>query len=150
MSVSRAVDTADRLHSVAIHILRRLRRVDSASGLSAPRLSALSVVVFAGPLTLGDLADAEQVRRPTMTRLVQALLRAGYVRRLRDARDGRVVRIAATARGERVMRDGRERRVRMLEALLRELPAADRAALKRALRALEGVFGGGSQPKRRG
>ncbi len=142
MPVKRAVDTADRLHSVAIHILRRLRRVDSASGLSAPRLSALSVVVFAGPLTLGALADAEQVRRPTMTRLVQALVRAGYVRRLRDVRDGRLVQIAATAKGVRVMRAGRARRVRMLRGLLRTQPPAEGAVVRRAVIALEGVFGG--------
>jgi hypothetical protein len=63
---------ADRLHSAAIHLLRRLRREDATSGLSAPRLSALSVIVFGGPLTLGELANAEQVRPPTMTRLVSA------------------------------------------------------------------------------
>jgi DNA-binding MarR family transcriptional regulator len=136
-----ALDVADRLHSVAIHVLRRLRRADAASGLSAPRLSALSVVVFGGPLTLSQLADAEQVRRPTMTRLVQALQRAGYVRRLADPGDGRVARIAATAKGVRVMHEGRERRVHLLAALLADLPAAERAALRRAVGALEGVFG---------
>ena len=56
---------ADRLHSAAIHLLRRLRREDATTGLSAPRLSALSVIVFGGPLTLGELANAEQVRPPT-------------------------------------------------------------------------------------
>ena len=142
MPERRAVETADRLHSVAIHMLRRLRRVDAASGMSAPRLSALSVVVFAGPLTIGALAEAEQVRRPTMTRLVHALQRAGYVRRGRDDRDGRVVRIAATAKGVRVMRAGRARRVRMLAGLLAQLPATDRAAVRRAVLALEGVFRG--------
>lgn len=134
-------DVADRLHSVAIHLLRRLRRVDGASGLSAPRLSALSVVVFAGPLTLSELAAAEQVRRPTMTRLVQGLQRAGYVRRLADAADGRIVRVAATPKGVRVMRAGRERRVRMLHDLLRDVPARERAVIRRAVDALERVFG---------
>ena len=143
MPERRAVETADRLHSVAIHMLRRLRRVDAASGMSAPRLSALSVVVFAGPLTVGALAEAEQVRRPTMTRLVHALQRAGYVRRGRDDRDGRVVRIAATAKGVRVMRAGRARRVRMLAGLLAQLPATDRAAVRRAVLALEAVFAHG-------
>jgi hypothetical protein len=71
--------TADRLHSAAIHLLRRLRREDAKSGLSAPRLSALSVLVFGGPLTLGELANAEQVRPPTMTRLVTALEADGRV-----------------------------------------------------------------------
>ncbi len=89
-------DVADRLHSAAIHLLRRLRREDDASGLSAPRLSALSVVVFGGPVTIGALAAAEQVRVPTMSRLVAALEADGLVRRKPDVDDGRVVRVAAT------------------------------------------------------
>src|SRR5215208_7560323 len=78
-------DLADRLHSAAIHLLRRLRREDDASGLAAPKLSALSVVVHAGPLTLGALAAAEQVRPPTMTRIVAALEAEGLVTREADA-----------------------------------------------------------------
>jgi DNA-binding MarR family transcriptional regulator len=146
MPVRRALEIADRLHSVAIHVLRRLRRVDTASGLSAPRLSALSVIVFGGPITLSDLATAEQVRRPTMTRLVQGLQRAGYVRRLADPVDGRVVRITATPRGRRVMRQGRRRRVKMLAELLAEVPPRERAALRQAIAVLEGVFGARHQP----
>src|SRR5512132_4206945 len=71
--------TADLLHSAATHLLRRPRREDAATALSAPRFSALSVIVFGGPLTLGELAGAEQVRPPTMTRLVSALEEAGLV-----------------------------------------------------------------------
>ena len=57
-------ELAGRIHSAAIHLLRRLRREDAGSGLNAPRLSALSVIVFAGEVTLGELAAAEQVRPP--------------------------------------------------------------------------------------
>ncbi|HJU65574.1 MAG TPA: MarR family transcriptional regulator, partial [Gemmatimonadaceae bacterium] len=81
---------ADRVHSAAIHLLRRLRKEDTKTGLSAPRLSALSVVVFGGPLTLGALAAAEQVRPPTMTRLVTALEKRGLVTREPDPDDGRL------------------------------------------------------------
>src|SRR5437667_3390038 len=88
---------ADRLHSAAIHLLRRLRREDDASGLSAPRLSALSVVVFGGPLPIGALAAAEQVRVPTMSRVVASLESDGLVRRVLDDADRRVVRVEATA-----------------------------------------------------
>src|SRR5215472_14325726 len=77
-------DLADRLHSAAIHLLRRLRREDDASGLPAPQLSALSVIVFAGPVTLGELAAAEQVRPPTITRLVDKLEAAGLAERASD------------------------------------------------------------------
>src|SRR3954468_8294060 len=94
---------ADRLHSAAIHLLRRVRRADGASGVSAAKLSALSVVVHAGPIALRDLAAAEQVRPPSMTRTVQELEAGGLVVRETDASDRRVVRIRATARGTRLL-----------------------------------------------
>src|SRR5438034_8256384 len=97
------LEAADRFHSAAIHALRHVRREDPASGLSAARLSALSVLVFGGARTLGELAGAEHVRPATMTPIVQALEEAGLVARERDARDGRVTRIRATRKGERVM-----------------------------------------------
>ena len=99
---------ADRLHSAAIHLLRRLRRVDDSTGLTAPKLSALSVIVFGGPITLGDLAKTEQVRPPTMTHLVRDLQRAGLVRTRTDSQDRRVTRVEATARGLRVLDDRQE------------------------------------------
>src|SRR5262249_54228590 len=88
---------ADRLHSAAIHLLRRLRVEDKAMGLSAPRASVLSVLVFRGPVTMSALAEAEQVRPPTITRLVDGLERRGLVRRVSDAGDGRVQLVEATA-----------------------------------------------------
>src|SRR5437667_9081795 len=114
-------EAADRFHSAAIHALRHVRREDPAAGLSAARLSALSVLVFGGPRTLGQLAAAEHVRPATMTRIVQALEEASLVSRERDPRDGRVARLRATAKGERVMWRGRQRRVENLAALLGRL-----------------------------
>jgi DNA-binding MarR family transcriptional regulator len=133
------VAEADRLHSAAIHLLRWLRREDGPSGLSAPRLSALSVVVMAGPLTLGALAAAEQVRAPTMSRLVDALEGDGLVAREPDPADGRATRVRATSRGARLLADGRARRVRALAAALAALPARDRATLARAAELLEAL-----------
>src|SRR5918999_289005 len=104
-----ATELADCLHSAAIHLLRRLRREDARTGLSGPRLSALSVVVFAGPITLGELAAAEQVKPPTMTRLVRALETRRLVAREADENDGRVVRLRATAKGRTLMAEGRAR-----------------------------------------
>lgn len=132
-----AADVADRIHSAAIHVLRRLRVHDTASGLSASRLSALSVVVFAGPIRMGDLAAAEQVRPPTMTRTVADLERGGLVRRVPDPDDGRAFRVEATADGRRILGEGRDRRVRALAARVAELPASDRALLARAAELLE-------------
>ena len=137
MSSRAAPDTADRLHAVAIHLLRRLRRDDDASGLPAPQLSALSVLVFAGPQTLGALAAAEQVRPPTITRLVKLLETAGLVEREIDATDRRVTRIRATARGARLLQEGRRRRVASLSASLRQLSTRDRAMVERALPVIE-------------
>ena len=116
-----SIDAADRFHSAAIHALRHVRREDSATNVPPAQLSALSVLVFGGPRTLGELAAAEQVRPPTMTRVVQALEAEGLVRRTRDADDGRIVRLDATPKGRRVMQRGRERRVENLAALLNRL-----------------------------
>jgi DNA-binding MarR family transcriptional regulator len=133
---------ADKLHSAAIHLLRRLRREDDASGLPAPQLSALSVIVFGGPITLGALASAEQVRPPTITKLVATLEAAGLVEREADPDDRRIVRVKSTARGARLLQEGRQRRVATLAASLAELPAADRALLARAASVLEKVVRG--------
>jgi DNA-binding MarR family transcriptional regulator len=131
------VEAADRFHSAAIHALRHVRREDPSSGLSAARLSALSVLVFGGARTLGELAAAEHVRPATMTRIVQALEEAGLVARERDARDGRVTRIRATSKGERVMWRGRERRVERLASLLSRLTAAEVARIQEAAELVE-------------
>ena len=114
-------ELADRLHSSAIHLLRRLRRVDDSTGLTAPKLSALSVIVFGGPVTLGDLANAEQVRPPTMTHLVRELQRGGLVRTRTDPQDRRVTRVEATARGVRLLTKGRSRRDRVVGAVARPI-----------------------------
>src|SRR5437764_208605 len=134
---SNTLDAADRFHSAAIHALRHVRRDDPASGLSAARLSALSVLVFGGARTLGELAAAEHVRPATMTRIVQALEEARLVSRERDPRDGRVTRLRATARGERVMWRGRERRVERLAELLARLSPAEVAQVREAAELVE-------------
>ncbi len=128
--------TADRLHSAAIHLLRRLRRVDEGLGVSPARLSVLSVLVFGGPRTLGALARAEQVSPPTMTRLIQRLEAEKLVLTSRDADDRRVVHVAATPAGSRLLWRGRRDRVAELSRLMRGLPDADRAAMDRAAMAI--------------
>ncbi|CAN5901548.1 hypothetical protein BH23GEM7_BH23GEM7_25350 [soil metagenome] len=128
---------ADRLHSAAIRLLRRLRRQDVSTGISAPQLSALSVIVFGGPLTLGELAKAEQVRPPTITRLVSTLDGAGLVVRESDSVDRRVVRVRATSRGREVLEEGRQRRVASLAEQLRSLEPEERGTLAEAAGILE-------------
>src|ERR671931_1645249 len=108
MAKALSIEAGDAFHSAAIHALRHVRREDPATGVPPAQLSALSVLVFGGPRTLGELAAAEQVRPPTMTRIVQALEENGLVRRDADPHDGRVARVRATAKGRRVMKQGRE------------------------------------------
>ena len=136
-----AESVADRLHSAAIHLLRRLRREDDASGVSAPRLSALSVVVFGGPTSIGELAAAEQVRVPTMSRLVATLEADGFVRRVLDPADRRVVRIEPTAAGRTLLHAGRRRRVAALAADIAGLTAPERRALLASVPLLERLAG---------
>jgi len=131
---------ADEIHSAAIHLLRKLRREDSQSGLNSPRLSALSVVVFAGPVTLGDLAAAEQVRPPTMTRIVDALAELGLVTKSRNTKDGRSTYITATPAGRSLLMRGRDRRVRALATQIAELKAEQRATLQHATKILKQVI----------
>lgn len=115
------LETADKLHSAAIHLLRRLRVRDRESGIGPAQLSALSVLVFGGARSLGELADAEQVRAPTMSRIVAGLERAGLVKR-HATEDGRRVRLEATPRGKKILWEGRKRRVESLAKALVSLP----------------------------
>jgi DNA-binding MarR family transcriptional regulator len=131
------LEAADRLHSAAIHLLRLLRQEDVASGISAARLSALSVLVFGGSRTIGELAAAEQVRPPTMTKIVTGLEADGLARRRPSRQDARSVVVAATARGRTLLQRGRQRRVDALAARLAGLPAADVATLRRAADLIE-------------
>jgi DNA-binding MarR family transcriptional regulator len=132
-----SIDAADRFHSAAIHALRHVRREDPATGVPPAQLSALSVLVFGGPRTLGELAAAEQVRPPTMTRIVRGLEAAGLVRRRRDVDDARVHRLEATAKGRRVMQRGRERRIANLAALLARLSPDEVARVHEAAELVE-------------
>jgi DNA-binding MarR family transcriptional regulator len=133
---------AESLHSAAIHLLRKLRRADLRSGLNAPRLSALSVIVFGGPLTLGRLAEAEQVRPPTMTRIVHALEAKGLVRKGANVEDRRTIHLSATMKGKRVMLEARERRVRSLAAQIGKLSREKQRRLEAAIGVVEGLIRG--------
>jgi len=123
-------DAVERFHHLAIALLRSLRKVDEASGLAGPRASALSVLVFRGAQSLGELAAAEGVKPPTMSRLVKAMQAEGLVETEAAKHDQRAVRIAASARGRRLMLRGREKRLAALRELLRDASAEERKALE--------------------
>lgn len=137
----RDLETAHRVHAAAIHLLRSLRKVDRRWDVSAAKLSALSVLAFHGPLTLGELAQAEQVTPPTISKLVAALEREGWVRRKSDAADRRVVTVAVTAKGRRLLERARDARVAELARRLAGLRPDDRRILKRASEQMERLAG---------
>jgi DNA-binding MarR family transcriptional regulator len=128
---------ADRLHSAAIHLLRRVRKQDAATGEGPARLSALSVLVFGGPKTLGELATAEQVKPPTMSRIVAGLARSRLVTITADLHDARRMRIRATAKGTRLLHKGRQLRIAYLAAHLGELAPQELATLDEAVEILQ-------------
>jgi DNA-binding MarR family transcriptional regulator len=131
---------ADRLHSTAIRLLRLVRVQDNASGIAPARLSALSVIVYGGPVSLSDLAGAEQVRPPTMSRIVNALEAKGLARRRVNPQDRRAVLIEATEKGAAMLKQGRKRRVRFLASYLSRLSSSELSDIERAVQAMMKVL----------
>jgi DNA-binding MarR family transcriptional regulator len=131
---------ADRLHSAAIHLLRRVRQQDVTSSVGPAQLSALSVLVFAGPKTLGALAAAEQVKPPTMSRIVAGLKSRRLVEITRDPSDTRRMHIRATAKGTHLLQQARRRRIESLASHLNILASADLAKLNQAVEILKALL----------
>ncbi len=128
---------ADRLHSAAIHLLRHVAEVDAESGLSASRLSALSVLVYGGPTSMTALATAERVTPATITHTVTALEQAGLATRRRDTPDARQVTVEATAAGRALMTTARTRRLEVLGRTLSTMTESQLKALDTAVTAIE-------------
>ncbi len=131
------LEVADRLHSAAIHLLRHARKQDVFARVGPARLSALSVLVFGGPMALGQLAAAEQVKAPTMSRIVAGLKRSGLAKIEIDAKDARRIRVTATAKGARLLQQARVRRIRLLAETLGGLKEAELGTLLRAAEVME-------------
>ena len=134
-------DAVERFHHLAIALLRSLRRVDEANGLAGPRASALSVLVFRGPQSLGALAALEGVKPPTMSRLVKAMLAQGLVEAEAARHDQRAIIIAASTKGRRLLLRGRERRLAAIRKLLRDASADERKALETVIGLLARALG---------
>jgi DNA-binding MarR family transcriptional regulator len=137
--------TIERFHHLSIVMHRGLRLVDESAGFAGPRASALSVLVFRGAQSLGDLARAEGVKPPTMSRLVKAMQAEGLVESVTAEHDQRQVRIAATARGRQLLLKGRRRRLEALAKLLADATPREKAALATVVELLARAL-----PKRRG
>ncbi|HXR98574.1 MAG TPA: MarR family transcriptional regulator [Terriglobales bacterium] len=136
MSNQKSLGAAEAIHAVAIRILRMVRVADAKAGVGPAQLSALSVLVFVGPKSLGELAAAEQVKSPTMSRIVDGLVHQGLAERQTAASDRRSLRIAATPSGRRLLLRGRNRRVRILAQRIGSCSEADLAVLQKAVQIL--------------
>jgi DNA-binding MarR family transcriptional regulator len=134
---ARRAAIAEALHLAAIKLLRMVRVEDAASGIGPAQLSALSVLVFLGEKTVGELATLEQVRAPTMSRIADGLVERKLVQRNAAATDRRTVRLLATAEGRKLLLAGRDRRVRALAKKLENLTASELASLREAARVIE-------------
>lgn len=133
---------ADRLHSAAIHLLRRVRKQDAATGEGPARLSALSVLVFGGPKTLGELAAAEQVKPPTMSRIVAGLARSRLIEITADRQDARRMRIRASTKGTRLLQRGRQLRIAYLASHLDTLNPEELSKLGEGVEILKRLLEG--------
>lgn len=144
-SAGNQADIANRLHSVAIHLLRRARQEDLLTGLAPARLSALSVIGFGGPCTVTDLAEAEQVAVPTISRIVAALVAQGLVERQENAHERRTIRLVATLMGMDVLREGRRRRTAQLGTMLAQLTTVEQATIAEAVTLMERMLHSASE-----
>jgi DNA-binding MarR family transcriptional regulator len=135
-------EAARDLNSGAIHLLRAMGRVDAEAGLTPARLSALSVLVFGGPVPLGRLARIEGVTSPTMTRLVDALEQSGLAVREVHPDSDRMVLVSPTDEGRALMIRAAERRAEVIVEAMRGLSADERRLLREAAPLLERVAAG--------
>jgi DNA-binding MarR family transcriptional regulator len=134
---SRVNQVANGLHSAAIHLLRNARLADLETGLTPERLSLLSVLVYAGPQSLGRLAEIEQVSRPAISRMATALSQAGLIRTERSKSDRRSVTASATREGRELMEAGRRGRLERIAAVLDGLEVDELDVLTRAATILD-------------
>ncbi len=139
--------TANALHSLSIHLLRRARQADKESGLSPERLSLLSVLTYAGPLSVTRLSEVESVSLPAISRTVTALEERGLVKRNRSREDARTVIINATHKGRRIMEKGRRRRLEIIADELSLLTRKDQQLLSQISDILENLEKAGNQSK---
>ena len=128
---------ASALRLAVMRLARRLRAERSDSSLTISQIAALSTLERTGPLTPGELAAAERVQPPSMTRIAASLEAAGLVTRTDHPSDGRQVLLAASPEGAAIVREDRRRRDAWLAQRLRDLPREDVDVLRRAAVVLE-------------
>ena len=132
----RSSELASELRFAVMRLSRRLRQ-HAPEDLTPSQLSALSVIVRERRLTLSQLAEAERVQPPTITRVIDSLERKGLATRVPSDQDRRVAFVEATRAGAALVETIRRRRDAYLARRLRTFSAEERALLERAARLLE-------------
>lgn len=131
---------ANDLVLASVKLTRHLRVSDKQARMSGPQASALAVIVYAGRIRVSDLAAMEQVRSPTMVQMVNQLEAQGLALREGDETDRRVSWVRATAKGQRYLQQGQERRIGPLASYVDGLGRDDRAVLARAVTLINGML----------
>jgi DNA-binding MarR family transcriptional regulator len=130
-------ETADAMHSAALHLLRAVRKVDSGMPLDGPRASVLSVLVFGGPKPISRLAELERVSPPAISKMVDSMVEQGLVWRAPAENDRRVVLVTATGVGQRILERGRAARVRAVAELFAGLTDEELRTVREAAELIE-------------
>jgi DNA-binding MarR family transcriptional regulator len=136
MRATSQAELAARLRLVVMRLARRLRQ-QAPEALSPSQLSVLSTLESQGPLTPTELAAAERVKPPTITRVVGILEDAGLVRRKSDPGDRRSSRVELTARGRELIERDRRRKTAYLAKQIAKLSEEEVRALNRAVELIE-------------
>jgi DNA-binding MarR family transcriptional regulator len=134
-------EIANLLHSASIKLLRRLRSSDVDAGLTSGQASVLSVLVYAGDKTISELAMIEQVRLPTMSRLIRDMEKSRLIERLADETDGRISRIRPTQKARTLLEKARLLRLGRLQKALAARPQVERDMLHRAAESMLDIAG---------
>lgn len=122
-------ELAKSINTVVTRLGRRIRRIDDRQDIGRARLSALSVLVFGGARTMGELASEEMVSAATMHHVVGGLTELKLARKQQDKKDGRKSIVTATRAGEKFMEEAREARLDFYREHLDKLDPDERAAV---------------------
>lgn len=129
-------EMAARLRLSSTRLARRLRH-EAGAGLTPSMLSALAVLDRHGPMTLGALAEHEQVAPPSITKVVHRLEADGLVERTADDADRRVTWVAPSAAGSALVAESRRRKTAWLAGRIQSLDEDGQRRLAAALDVLE-------------
>jgi DNA-binding MarR family transcriptional regulator len=127
---------AAELRVAIMRTSRRLRTEAASHDISPGQYSVLAAILN-GPLTVGELAEREQIQAPSMTRIVNGLETAGYVTRGDNPQDRRQVLVHVTESGSAVLQRARSRRTQWLAKRVAALSPEERATLHEAARILQ-------------